>query len=145
PLLHHALGDAVGGLPDEARDALLSANLTGLVRHGSTVDVAIEAVGMCRALAVKVTLLKGISTAGQRRPRAHWRPVRAVDILVADEDRNRIERALVDCGYLAALHPGTTDASRHGAPLRHPGSDVWVEVHSALFPPYVALTANGLF
>jgi len=145
PLLQRAVSDRVLSVPAAWSETLLAESLTAQVRHGALVDAAIDVLDACDHLGVPLTVLKGISISDQFYPAPHLRPMGDVDVLVAAEDRNRVEAALVALGYRQdSAHP-RRPAAHHGAPLFDPGRRVLIEVHSALFPDDDNLRQNELF
>lgn len=131
PLLHHVLGDRVERLPKPQRDALVAADLTARVRHRVLLDTAAELVDVCAERSIPVTLLKGISVSERHFGAGHLRPMGDVDVLVPPDARARVEAALQARGYVPAS--GDWSEAAHGAPHRHPGTGVWVEIHDRLF------------
>jgi hypothetical protein len=108
------------------------------------IDSAKEIIDTCNVLQVPVTLLKGISTSDQHYPFAHERPMGDIDILVPESRRKLVEEALILRGYHRSDHESGED-SHHGAPLLHHERQVWVEVHTTLFPRRDALQGRKLF
>ncbi len=144
PLLDTAVRDGRVQVPPAWIDPLKSANLCAQVRHGNLVDCADEIIDLCNAMGVPVTLLKGISISDQHYPEAHTRSMGDLDILVPEHDRDGVEAALLRHGYRrSTLDMG--EGSCHGPPLRDERREVWVEVHSGLFPTSAALVRNHLF
>ena len=144
-LLHHATRDCLGRAPPAWRDALKSAELTAQVITGNLRDTADEIVDACQALAVAVTLLKGISISDQHYPAPHLRPMGDIDILVPERDSQLVESAILRLGYIPMSGFQLDEDSYHGVPLFHPERAVWVEVHTGLFPNTSRLRRNGLF
>ena len=143
PILCFAGAESLGQLPAAQRDELFGAELTAQVRHGALVQTASEVVQVCCDRHVSVTLLKGISISDQHYPAGHLRPMGDVDVLVSHRDRERVQSALLDLGYLP--HQGDWAAAAHDAPLCNPENGVWVEVHDSLFPADSILMADSLF
>jgi len=143
PLLHHATREQPD-VPATWRAALLGADLTAQVRHGNQVDTACEVIDLCTRGGIAVTLLKGISTSEELYPAAHLRPMGDIDLLVPGADCAGLESALLQQGYRQAEWPENMP-HHHAVPLHHPGHDVWVEIHTDLFPAYDALHASGVF
>ena len=127
------------------RDALQSADLTARVRHGSLCDAAGEILDACNAAGIPVTLLKGISIADQLYPLAHLRPMGDIDILVPERDCARVDAMMLRGGYEPKAGYEADEGEPHQAPLYHPKRDVWVEVHTALFPKDDPLTLDAQY
>ncbi len=144
PLLWRAIGAGVDQVPPPLRNSLLSADLTAQVRHGVTIEAAKQAVGVCNALAIAVTLLKGISISRQYYPAGHLRPMSDIDLLVPDAARQGLEAEFLRRGYRQGPARMGPDP-HHGEPLFDPQRQVWVELHSALFPGHSRLRQGRLF
>jgi hypothetical protein len=144
PLLFRAARESNVPIPPVWRETLQGADLSAQVRHGNLIDTANEIIDVCNEKGVTVTLLKGISISDQFYPIAHERPMRDIDILVPQHDCESVESALLLRGYRRSDFDMGEDPY-HGPPLRHEGRQVWVEVHSALFPKGAALLRNHLF
>jgi len=145
PLLYHATRDRVEGAPPAWRDRLKSADLTAQVRTGNLCDTAEEIIDACQEIGVPVTLLKGISISDQHYPAPHLRPMGDIDILVPGVDAQSVESAILRRGYSRMADFQLDEDSYHGVPLVHPEREVWVEVHTGLFPNSSRLRRNGLF
>jgi hypothetical protein len=145
PLLHRAF--ATGDLPNVASyaDALYSAYLTALVRHGSTRQVACDVIEICARLQVEVTLLKGISISEQFYPAGELRPMGDLDILVARPRAEAVEAAMANRGFLQGPGDSVPEDGHHGVPLYDARRQVWVEVHTALFSRKSLLHGPTLF
>jgi hypothetical protein len=124
---------------------LLGAELTARVRHGNLLDTASEIIDVCRGLGIRPTLLKGISISELCYPAGHLRPMGDVDVLVPGPACTAVEDALLGLGYRQGPEHRPSGGQNHGTPLHHTDRDVWVEVHSALFPPEEGTGDSGLF
>ena len=145
PLLHDALGDAGRAQSTPAqRSALLSADLTARVRHGSLVDTTLEVVEACGRLGVEVILLKGISVSEQWYPQEHLRPMADIDVLIPAAGYATVEAALMERGHeRLAFEPGK--GQQHGVPLEHRSRGSVIELHTELFGADSPLSAGTLF
>lgn len=145
PLLHNALGNAGRAQSTPAqRSALLSADLTARVRHGSLVDTTLEIVEVCQRLDVEVVLLKGISVSEQWYPQEHLRPMADIDVLIPAADYAAVEAALMARGHeRLAFEPGK--GQQHGVPLEHRGRHTLIELHTELLGDDSPLSAGTLF
>ena len=114
---------------------LRAADLTARVVSGEQLDAVVTMIDICRVEGVCLTLLKGISVATQYYPRAHWRPMRDIDVLVDEAHIPRVERVLQSLGYQQQSDcPAEFYRSHHHTmPFHHPKTGVWVEVHRGLF------------
>ena len=144
PLLYRIANESSIPLPGRFHAVLQAADLCAQVRYGGLVDTAVEIIDICREAKVPITLLKGISTSDQWYPVAHERAMGDIDILVPQEAFACIESALMRRGYRPSDMDMGEDAY-HGTPLLHKERQVWVEIHTALFPKSAALRQNHLF
>jgi hypothetical protein len=145
PLLYRATQPCFRELPASRQDALLGAELTARVRHGNLLDTASEVIDVCGGLRIQPTLLKGISISELCYPAGHLRPMGDIDVLVPSHAGTAVEEALLDLGYRRGPDHRPSGGQNHGTPLHHPDRDVWVEVHSALFPPQEGPGTGGMF
>jgi hypothetical protein len=145
PLLYRATRDRFDVLPSAWRDVLLSAELTAHVRHGALIDTANEVIDVCTDLGTPVTLLKGISTSDQCYPAPHLRPMGDIDILVPREACEAVESSLLRIGYRPEPNHPRNDNMHHAPPLLQPERNVWVELHTNLFPRHEYLAQSTLF
>ena len=145
PLLHGALDAAAcARLSPAQRSALLSADLTARVRHGSLVDTTLEIIEVCERLRVEVVLLKGISVSEQWYPQEHLRPMADIDVLIPAADYSAVEAALMELGHEPlAFEPGL--GLQHGVPLQHRSRHSLIELHTKLFSDDSPLSAGTVF
>ncbi|MFO1303207.1 MAG: nucleotidyltransferase family protein [Burkholderiales bacterium] len=145
PLAYHAARDQLQTLPSCWVEILKAADVTARFTHAARRETAVQVIDTCRGLGIDVTLLKGISIEDQCYPVPHLRPMGDVDLLLPARDAARIESALLDLGY--ARKPDWIDGEGepHGAPLRDPHRDVWIEPHTALFHRDAPVNAGRLF
>jgi len=151
-VLHGGLGpmayQAVKAKPDRVAPDLLAmlhgADLAAQVLHGCRVEAAAEVIDLCRSLGITVTPLKGISISEQYYPAAHLRPMSDIDFLAPGRPYDEIESAFLQRGYeLSAIDIGIDPA--HGKPLFDRRKNVWVEIHTCLFPPASPLQRHPVF
>jgi hypothetical protein len=123
---------------------LHGADLTAQVVHESRVQTAVEVVDTCASFGAKPLLLKGISISEQHYPAPHLRSMTDIDVLVPEGRYDEIEATLVERGYeLSSIDMGADGA--HGQPLRDRRRDVWVELHTSMFPPSSPLQGHPVF
>ena len=125
-------------------ERLLGAALTAKLQSALRIDTATEIIDCALAEGATVTLLKGISIAGQHYPAEHLRPMTDIDLLVPADAVNPIERELLRRGYrhgADTLGPDT----HHAVPLRHPERNVWVELHHDLFPSLATVRRSRIY
>lgn len=144
PLAYQASGPAREQVPPVLARVLHGADLTAQVLHESRVQAAVEVVDTCASFGAMALLLKGISISEQHYPAPHLRSMTDIDILVPEGWYEEIETALVARGYeLSSIEMG--DGAAHGKPLRDRRRDVWVELHTTLFPPNSPLHGHRVF
>jgi hypothetical protein len=114
-----------------------SAYLTARFLAAEQRQAAGEILEACAARGHRLVLLKGISIAHQHYPEPGLRPMRDVDILVADGEVDAVEAVLAGLGYArrSTAAPGFYDTHHHTMPLFEPRRGVWVEIHRALSSP----------
>jgi hypothetical protein len=132
PLLWHASQTTGAWVPSHWNPLLQAADLTAQVCHESFVDTALQVIRAGDAAGVPVTLLKGISVSEELYPKPHFRPMGDVDVLVPRDGYERIEAALLLCGYQRLDFP-EVEGLQHGAPLRNTTMRTLVELHTELF------------
>ena len=145
PILYFSVRDQLDRIPAVWRDVLVSSEVTARVRYACAVDTAVEVIDVCQGLGTSATLLKGISTSDQYYPSGHLRPMGDIDVLVSREASEAVESALLGLGYRSDMHHPRNDDMHHLPPLFHPERDIWVELHTALFPAHDELRRGNLF
>lgn len=123
---------------------LKSADLTSRVIYGQLRSATIEILDIACRHNIPVVLLKGMSVAEDLYVEPHHRLMGDIDILVPVEQAEDLCRFLTDIGYRIPDDTATPDGHHHLPALCHPDSDVYVEVHTSLFPPTV-LAKERLF
>lgn len=129
------------------RQLLLAAELTARVLTGAITDATGEIIDACQSAGTCPTLLKGISICEQYYPAAHLRPMRDIDLLIAEPCYNAVESALINRGYRRQEdQPASAwKDHHHGPPLFHPGRQVWVELHTRLFAKEASVSQAAAF
>ena len=145
PLFAHAMQDHLGALPPQWQLSSIGALHAAQMRHSRLADTAIEVVDLCNALGVPATLLKGISVSEQFYPAAHLRPMGDIDVLIPREHYEAVASAMLDLGYRHKQNAVVDSNWNHGPPLFHPSHQVWVELHTRLFPLQSPLQQGELF
>ena len=125
-----------GELPEDSYQTLKSADLTARVIYGQLRAATIEILDIASRHEIPVVLLKGISVAEDLYVEPHDRMMGDVDILVPPNMAEDLYQLLIELGY--RKHENLQDTpnleGHHHLPgLRHPESDVFVEVHTSLF------------
>jgi hypothetical protein len=142
------LVDAVdlGQLPEDLAARLSAAERWARLRHADSMVTVLELLDGCADRAPPLTLLKGISIGPERYPRAHQRFLGDLDLLAPREALEPILGVLGELGYAPASESQEDFSDHHHlAPLRHPRTGVWVELHTELFPTSAGFGAAGPF
>jgi len=94
-----------------------------------------------------VVLLKGMSFAQTLYPSPYSRPMRDMDILIERPFVEVVESVLRELGFeQRSTHDQSYyDEMHHTMPFVHPERNVWVEVHTRLFPPASPLSSLSVF
>jgi Uncharacterised nucleotidyltransferase len=122
------------------------ADLTARVIADEQLRALTEIIRACEGRTPPLTLLKGMSICAQHYPERHLRPMRDIDILVEQGAVPIVETLLRQLGYYQPLYPPEwLEGSHHIAPLFHPGTGMWVEVHRALFSANSEVSSDRIF
>ena len=146
PMLWDRLDTLSGNVAEEQRQHIKGTALAGRVQAQQKLTAMDAIAREATVLSRPPLLLKGISTATQYYRRPYWRAMGDIDLLVAESDRSAMEDILRDLGY----HPESDNSPEfyglhhQGMPFRHPGTGVWVEVHTALQPRHHPLDRGGV-
>ncbi|MFO1204704.1 MAG: nucleotidyltransferase family protein [Burkholderiales bacterium] len=145
PMLCLAVRSQFDRVPSVRGDLLISSELTARVRHACMVDTAVEVIDVCRQVGTPVTLLKGVSTSTQYYPSSHLRPMGDIDVLVARDACDAVESSLVRIGYQSDTHHPRNGDLHHIPPLLQLKRNIWVELHTKLFPSHSDLARGNVF
>jgi len=106
-----------------------------------------EIIQVCEGRTPPLTLLKGVSICVQHYPERHLRPMRDIDILVDQAAVPIVEAQLRRLGYYqpSTYPPEWLEGSHHIAPLRHPETGIWVEIHRKLFSSDSEVSSEWVF
>lgn len=135
PLACHLL--RLSGYEEERIPAALrGAELAGRL-HARDLNAALEVtVDLIENAGLNPVAMKGVTFAQRYYPRPHLRVMKDVDILVASDEREAAEAALLAGGFVRGQ--GMTYEQylphHHAAPLHHPKMQIWIEIHSGLIP-----------
>lgn len=123
------------------------ADLTARVIADEQLRALEEIIRACEGRTPPLTLLKGISICAQHYPERHLRLMRDIDILVEQAAVPTVETLLRQLGYYqpSAYPPEWLEGSHHNAPLFHPDTGIWVEVHRALFSANSEVASDRIF
>jgi hypothetical protein len=144
PLAYEAVAAIPAQVPQDVLAVLQGADLTAKVIHANRVEAAAEVIELCASLGVTVMPLKGISISEQHYRAPHHRPMTDIDFLALGRPYDEIEAAFLQRGYeLSSIDMGADPA--HGRPLRDPHRNVWVEIHTSIFPLASPLQRHPVF
>jgi hypothetical protein len=125
--------------------AVIGADLTARMQSAAQLDALEQIVEACAKRLPPLTLLKGISSCTAHYAAPHLRPMGDVDILVEPECIADADRIVRELGYEPRRSSTDYRDHHHLAPLVHPETDVWIELHHALFPRRTALGSDAVF
>jgi len=93
------------------------------------------------------TLLKGMSISTELYPKAHYRSMRDIDILVKDHEIEIVESIMLKLGYTQSSHLPLSfyETHHHTIPWQHKKNDIWFEIHRKLFPQTSACSNTKTF
>jgi hypothetical protein len=85
---------------------------------------------------LSVCLLKGAAVEPWVYPGPGFRPMRDIDLLVAEEERGCLEAILRSSGYVqrSECPAAYYEDHHHSMPFWHPRHGLWIEVHKRLYP-----------
>ena len=123
------------------------AYLTAQVLTAEVLEATSEIIDVCSGRIESLTLLKGISICVQHYPAPFLRPMRDIDLLVAESDVSVLDELLVELGYSQQSDnpPEFYEKHHHSCPFFHPQKGVWVEVHRDLFPSHSRMGSDKVF
>lgn len=115
---------------------LLSTDFTSRILIGNHLDALLEIYQTDPDFTKSILLLKGISTCLRYYPEPHLRTMGDVDLLVSKVYQTHLEKICHSLGYLQTSHLPLEFYINlhHSMPFYHPKKNVWIEVHTMLFP-----------
>lgn len=145
--LAHVTRDAPARPASPYADDIQAADLTARVLSAEIFDALDDAVVAVNAVGCRPVLLKGCVTARRYYPEPHLRTMCDVDLLVAPAEFERVETVLRSRGFRQrSAKPDTWfERHHHSMPFWHPKRGVWLEVHTAPFPPHYPLAKDARF
>jgi hypothetical protein len=150
PLLLRHVADTPSARGSPGWLHLTGADLTARIIAAEQLDALERIVRECAGRTKPATLLKGISVSEQFYPEPHLRPMRDIDFLVDEDDIPLVQAALFDLGYRRPL--GTLEytlefyaSHHHTAPLWHPDTGIWIEIHRALCSKRSPIAEDPIF
>jgi Uncharacterised nucleotidyltransferase len=136
PILGRAVACDPNGPGSPYWPLLQATDLTAQVLAGEQLEATVQIIDACRGRVPPLTLLKGISICEEYYPSPHLRPMRDIDLLVTEAVVPDIEAILLGLGYHSSPEEPMEfyRQHHHTAPLVHPRTGIWVEVHRRLSP-----------
>jgi hypothetical protein len=121
--------------------------LTAKFAHGVYTDALVEIIDGLNEEIGDLTLLKGMSISGQYYPKPHWRSMGDIDLLVTRRQLPVLNALLATLGYQQpSAHNGDFYRHHHhDIPWYHAQRQIWVEVHTGLFPAATSLGRLEVF
>ena len=129
------------------QNALLGADLTAQVLNGGNITALLEILHADKKLAEDIILLKGISTSMWLYPKPYMRTMGDIDLLVSEKNQPKLEKLCAELGYSQQSDesPSFYENLHHSMPFYHPKKNVWIEVHTSLFPTSSPLSKESVF
>lgn len=123
-------------LPSEKVDSLKAEELTAKFWYQTQYQTTLELIAELNKYNIVPTLLKGMSVSTEFYPKAYFRSMRDIDILVEESEIEQVEKTMVDLGYKQSspLPLPFYETHHHTIPWQHKTKDVWFEIHRRIFP-----------
>jgi len=124
-----------------------AADLTMQMMTGVILDTLADIIAAARRDGLEVTLLKGCAAALRYYHQPHHRTMGDVDLLVAEAQREPLERRLRELGFVQPGDPreALVRDHHHSLPFRHVTTGLWLEVHTRPYPPHSPLARRPGF
>lgn len=105
---------------------------------GQMLDGLVDVLRAFGPRAADVIVLKGIATSLRHYPEPHLRTMGDIDLLVPRAYHDPLADVLRTLGYRQVddRPPGFFAKHHHSAPFHHPIQQIWIELHTALLPPW---------
>jgi hypothetical protein len=126
---------------------LISADLTAKMITHSQLHALKEIINIASPVVDEIILMKGIAICQNHYPLPHFRIMGDIDLLVSKKDQNKLEEILLSMGYQQKSNNSAEfyQTHHHSMPFYHTGNNIWVELHTYLFPPISAVIHDDLF
>lgn len=148
PILFHLLEKKNQNKSIIENTKLISANLTSKIIISNYIETLNEIFNRCSPnLVENITLLKGISIALQFYPKPYMRTMADIDLLIDKKHEKELEEVCRQMGFQqkSELPKKYYDSLHHSMPFYHPTRKIWIEIHSALFPPHYLISNDYVF
>ena len=146
PLMLKGLGESISTLPREQQQKLQAVNLSARFESSSRTDALLEILHQAGD-EHGIGILKGMLFAHNYYDEPHFRPMGDIDLLTAPENVATVVEVLHDIGYINVTEKDSSyyETHHHLAPFYLEEKNVWVELHTGLFPTRSGLTGPGPF
>ena len=123
-------------LSPELINTLKAEQLNAKFWHQTQYQTTVELISELNKHGIIPVLLKGISVSTEFYPKAYYRSMRDVDLLVEEEQIEQTEKIMAQLGYAQSspLPLPFYETHHHTIPWQHKTKDVWFEIHRKLFP-----------
>lgn len=120
----------------ELISSLKAEELTAKFWFQTQYQATLELISELNQNNITPTLLKGMSICTELYPKAYYRSMRDVDILVKEDEVEQTEKIMSQLGYKQSspLPLPFYETHHHTVPWQHKTKDVWFEIHRKLFP-----------
>ncbi|MCW8855022.1 MAG: nucleotidyltransferase family protein [Gammaproteobacteria bacterium] len=147
PYLNHYLHNNSRASQSEYVSEIISADLTAKLITNTQLSALQEIINTSLSLVDEIILLKGISTCQNFYPLPHFRIMGDIDLLVSEKDQAILENILVKMGYQqkSQLDAEFYQTHHHSMPFHNTNNNVWIEVHTHIFPPSSAVIDDKFF
>ena len=146
PIAHTGIKRSGTKIPAIDMEKLLAVSLSGRFESSNRaqgLNLILEQAGPDNG----ISLLKGILFAHNFYNEPHFRPMSDIDLLVTPEKLTTTVELLLDLGaeQKALEDAAYFDDHHHLMPFHMKDQDIWIEVHTGLFPPRSGLAGPGPF
>jgi Uncharacterised nucleotidyltransferase len=137
--------DAWAGSP--FADEIRAADLTARIVTATKYEVLESILEVLAPIDCRPVLLKGVATALRYYASPHLRTMGDIDLLVPANQRDAAEAELRSLGFTQRSHqPAAAFVRRHHSmPFWHPQRDIWIDVHTHVYPLQYLLAADPRF
>lgn len=147
PYLNYCTHDDSNRHLSASHPQLISSDLTAKLITNSQLHALNEIINIASPMVDEIILLKGIATCQQYYPLPHLRIMGDIDLLVSDKDQSILENILFKMGYKqeSNIAPKFYQTHHHSMPFYNEKNNIWIEVHTHLYPQSSAVIDDKLF
>jgi len=134
-------------LPPKLNKQLKADALTTKFWFQTQYQATLEFVAELNKINITPTLLKGLSISTEFYPKAYYRNMRDIDIIIEADELEQAEKIMLDLGYEQISHLPHTfyESHHHTIPWQHKTKEIWFEIHTGLFPQSSACHSSEAF